>query len=86
MDRGRRPSQAADGRGWGGRGGPAGSAPLLARGLPSLAAGCKLLLAGGGRGEGDALRVQEVQQLPRGHVDALLLQLSLQLRQLEGLV
>lgn len=68
---GRRPSQAAGGRDWGARGGPAGFAPLLACGLPSLPP--KLLLAGGGRGEGDALGVQEVQQLPRGHTDALLL-------------
>lgn len=84
MDRGHRLSQAANGWDWGVRGGPAGSAPLLARWLPPLPP--KLLFAGGGRGEGDALGVQEVQQLPRGHVDALLLQLSLQLRQLDGLV
>lgn len=77
--------RAADGRGSGGGPGLAGSAPpLLAQRLPSLPP--KLLFAGGGRGESDAVGVQEVQQLPRGHVGALLLQLGLQLRQLEGLV
>ena len=75
-DGGRRPSQAADGQGLGAGDRPAGSDPrLLAHGLPSLP--LKLLLAGGSCGEGDALGVQEVQQLPRGHVDALLLQLGL---------
>lgn len=84
-DRGHRLSQAADGWDWGVRGGgPAAcpsSCPLAA--APSSQA----FLRVAGRGEGDALGVQEVQQLPRGHVDALLLQLSLQLRLgLDGLV
>ena len=58
--------------------------PLLAHGLLLLP--LKLFLPGPSSGEGDAVGVQEIQQLPRGHADALLLQLCLQLRQLKGLV
>lgn len=80
-----RPSQAADGRRREVGAGPSGSAPLPSahRRLPlSL----ELLLPGCGSGEGDAVGIQEIQQLPHGHMDALLLQLGLQLCQLKGLV
>ncbi|VCW97701.1 unnamed protein product, partial [Gulo gulo] len=77
-------SQAADGLRWGGTDRPGGSAPPLAHRLPPLPAGP--LLPGRGGGEGEAVGVQEVQQLLRGHADAVLLQLGLQLGQLEGLV